>query len=116
MKISDYDTLEAKNNDELFEEIGGAILGDSKGILKRTAAELVAHGRKWLDDSKALLCSLICSNENVRQALREGKLIRELVLIIIDVLEHHTLAISPVPPAAAGMLFVRYSYHKLCPH
>jgi hypothetical protein len=108
------DDLFEESDERLLEQVGEALLKDTKRVLPPTLEAKINAAQRWLAEKKELLCRIICNNADIKLLLAEGKYGKELALLVIDVLIHHAVAIVPVPPAAAGMLFCRYSYYKLC--
>lgn len=113
--MGEYAQWADKSDDELFAAVGEALGADSKGLLPPSLDEKIALGKAWLGEKRDWICEIVCSHAGVKEALREGMSGRELTMIVVDVLAHHSLHM-PVPPFALGMLFCRFSYHRTCTH
>lgn len=107
--------LLSQSDDELLRRIGDAVLMQaSKGVIPPNLEASISAAKEWLAAQKDLLCSIVCSDQRVKALLKEGQFGKELMFLVIDVLEHHLLKLFPVPPAAAAILFCRYAYYRFC--
>ncbi len=113
--MTTLDTLSNKSDDDLFADIGHALLGEDAGMGTPTKGEAVEAGKGWLTRNKEMLCSAICNHPTVINAFETGREKQDFVALVVDVLDHHLTKISPVPPASTGLLFVRLGYYTLCP-
>jgi hypothetical protein len=112
--MSDLDTLWDKSDDELLAEAGRLVVGDSLGAAPPDIQSLIETGRVWIVERKKSLCTIICKDERVKQAVVGGALRKDFVALIIDVLVHNASHFSPLPPASVALLFCRLGYHQLC--
>jgi hypothetical protein len=108
------ETTLSQTDEQLLEQIGGALLADTKGVFPPSFEAKLAAANEWLKEKKEVLCQIVCGSEALKKLLSEGNYGRELTILVIDILEHHAVQLLPVPPAATGALFCRYSYYKLC--
>ena len=111
--MSGNDDLFSHSDDELLGEIGTALV-DTKGVIPASLEARIETAKNWLVEKKGLLCQIVCADSRIKALLKEGNFGKELAILVVDVLEHHFLRISPVPPGAAGILFCRYAYYKMC--
>ncbi len=109
------DAIWAKDENALFAEVGEAVLSTDMGMTAPSLEQMIRAGKEWMEAKKSLLCQLICSHQGVKAAILSGALGKDFAALIIDILEHHVTALSPIPPASAGLLFCRLGYFRLCP-
>jgi hypothetical protein len=102
--------------DDLLASLGSALhqrtLGISGGVAKPRSA-LIEDAKIWLDTKRSLLKSIICSSDQVKAILRDGKNAKtvDLVATIADLISAH---VTGVPPFVVAVLALRVGITALC--
>ena len=112
--MANIDLIMGKDDNALLAEVGEASLSGDLDLNQPTLDELIRAGRAWMESKKDLLCGIICEHEKIKNVVHSNHLSKDVIALIIDVLELHVAHLSPIPPASAGLLFARLGFHKLC--
>lgn len=102
------------NDDANFASIGKAESADELGMRPPRPAELISMGKRWMESNREAICRIVCPHEKIRSFFGTENFGLDFCSVVLDVAEHHIIRISPVPPAAVAVLFVRLGYHKFC--
>ena len=106
------EALETASEDELFEALGNALLGESRDFKSGRSDRARRFGREWFDDRLAGLREEVCGSRSVQTMLRAdvGDRMTEIA-VVTDAIE--TLRGHPSATIVAVIL-VRRGLQALC--
>lgn len=100
------------DRDDLLEVLGAEILAHESSALPRSKDELIAAGKKWLDDNLSALQGKICASEKVKSLMQSKSKKGDAVLAVADLISS---LVGYVPAVTVAALLVQVGYEQLCP-
>jgi hypothetical protein len=112
--MADHQDFQNMNEQQIFTEIGRALLGETLGTTRLNDAEAEEAGRAWFKSVLPIIRERICGNEQIRKQLMspEAQLRNAALAVVLDTLLRGLF--KDIQVAAISQAVLCYGLHVLC--